>query len=176
MSCQQCLSDHLCVAEASIPELPGRHDTIRWPREWHSQGLDAQDTFVLATAEPFTFVALYEHSAAFREAFAAHVHASASVADRPSALPPSANAAHFIVDVLQWLQAYPFSIPFATANPSCVSAAIAAINSAKPRLLRNLRNGNVLASLREQCIVLSCARFIAMEQPPSLFEFALGLL
>ena len=42
--CVLCASEHLEAARLSIPELPGMHDPVRWPREWRSTSLDAQDT------------------------------------------------------------------------------------------------------------------------------------
>ena len=90
---------HCEAATFSIPELPDQDDPIRWPREWKANSVDADATFLLAINSPISFVSLYEHTAAFRDAFALLVSRTASVADRPTALPPPSNAAHFIIDV-----------------------------------------------------------------------------
>ena len=172
--CYQCANAHCEAAQFSIPELPATDDPIRWPREWRFNSLDAADIFQLATSVHFTFVSLFEHTAAFRAAFSPLVRLVASVADRPTALPPTSNAVHFIADVLQWLDSYPHTLPFVTANPSCVAATVAAVNSCRSRLLRNMQNGTALSSLRDQTAVLECATHVALEQPPSFFEFALG--
>ena len=78
--------------------------------------------------EGFTFphfrcVALYEHHGCFREAWALRGRLSCSVADRGTALPPSASCYHFRMKVEQFISVYPYPIHLQTNHVTCTHAA-----------------------------------------------------
>ena len=78
--------------------------------------------------EGFTFphfgcIALYEHHGCFREAWALRGKPSCSVADRGTALPPSALCYHFRMKVEQFISVYPYPIHLQTNNVTCTHAA-----------------------------------------------------
>ena len=70
----------------------------------------------------FDRVALYEHSGAFRESWAALGLRAASVCRRPTMVPPSPGCHHYKMEVGDFLAAYPHSIPFQTSHVDCGSA------------------------------------------------------
>ena len=77
----------------------------------------------------FRYIALYEHHGCLREAWALRGRPSCSVADRGTALPPSALCYHFRMKVEQFLSVYPhpihlqtkalFSPPATATAPPC---------------------------------------------------------
>ena len=178
-SSERCLAtaaQYLSSARAAHPKWPAKTDPIRWVGEFDARSINTLLTlpYFLETAPPFDVVALHEHTGAFRDEWAKQGFAAASVANRPTSSPPVKGAVHFIADVVEWRSAYQWSIPMATANPDCHTAAIAAPNSAVHRWQRHLRSGALDGAVEHFAWLLDTADAIAIEQPPTLLAWVFG--
>ena len=162
------------AARAARLDLPAKADPLRWVREYDARQSGALQHLLMHVASPFDVVAFHEHTGAFRDAWREAGFDSVSVSNRPATSPPPEGSMHFIAECVEWRDAYPWRIPLATAHPDCHPAAIAAPNTARPRLCRHLRDGTMRAALIHACWVLGAADRVAMEQPPSFLAHALG--
>lgn len=168
-SCVSAFHTHLRAARLSLIDLPRRDDPVRWPREYR-----APSAFDDPCPPVFSVVAAHEHTGAFRNAWSAVAVPAASVALRPSVTPPAPNAAHYIADVQQWFDWYPLPIVFASFQPDCGPAVVAAPNSAANRWARHLASGSLATTVRHAVWCMHAAPIFALEQPPTLLEHIIG--
>ena len=118
----------------------------------------------------FDRVALYEHSGAFRESWAALGLRAASVCRRPTMVAPSPGCHHYKMDVGDFLAAYPYDIPFQTSHVDCGSANWASHATWPDKVA----SGAVLASAEELLLVSCSGDRAAAEQPPTAHSCILG--
>ena len=169
------LALHVTVAAArrSILELPARDDPIRWPNEL----LASPDCSSLPEPPAFTAVAAHEHTHAFAAAWAAHGVLAASLADRPSCVPPPPGSVHYIARCQDWFAWYPHPIPFASFHPNCGPFIFGAPNSAAARWTRHLISGSLRSAAEHAVWCLNPRRRVALfalEQPPTALQFIIG--
>jgi len=118
----------------------------------------------------FDRIALYEHSGAFREAWAARGLRAASVCRRPSMTPPSPGCHHYKMEVASFLQLYPHPIPFITSHVDCGSANWASHLTWPDKIA----SGELLASSEELLRIVCTGDRAAAEQPPTAHACILG--
>ena len=155
-------------------ELPLQSDPIRWPNEWRLPlGQVAQNClpFLLALRPPmFEAIAFHEQSGAFSHAWAAEGIRAASVANRPSALPPVAQSAHFIAGVREFHEWYGHPIPFLTTHWDCAPAGYAS----KARWKGLMQSGELPRNVDDAVWCRSISRLFAGETTKSSMEVFLG--
>ena len=164
----------ITAARSASPEWPAKEDPIRWVGEYDSRPAGTLLPLKAIIASPFDAVSLHEHTGAFRNEWAKAGFRAASVANRPSTTPPPYGCIHFIGEVVEWRQGYPWSIPMATANPDCHTATVAARNSAVDRWRRHMTSRELEAAVVHFAWLLGAADSIAIEQPPTFLEYVFG--
>ena len=164
----------LAAAQAAHPQWPSKEDPIRWVGEYDSRPPGVLLSIEAYLTAPLDVVSLHEHTGAFRDAWSSAGFRSASVANRPSTVPPEGESLHFIGEVKEWHRAYPWSLPMATANPDCHTATVAAKNSAAARWRVHMLSGALEAAVVHFAWLLGAADSIAVEQPPTFLEFVFG--
>ena len=155
-------------------ELPLQTDPIRWPNEWRlplGEVAPACLPFLL-TLRPTMYEALafYEQSGAFAHAWGAVGIRAASVANRPSALPPLPQSAHFIAGVKAFHEWYGHPIPFLTTHWDCAPAGYAS----KARWKALMQSGELPQNVEDAVWCRSICRLFAGETTKSAMEFFLG--
>ena len=115
----------------------------------------------------FRFVAFYEHSGAFRDAWESP---ACSVANRPTASPPAEGTFHFCMDVHLFLSVYPHPIHACTSGVTCTFSTWA--NHANWRVF--IESGQILEKAEEFLFMMYIGARSANEHPPSCFEACIG--
>ena len=115
----------------------------------------------------FQFVAFYEHSGAFRDAWPAP---ACSVANRPTASPPPEGKFHFCMDVHLFLSVYPYPILTCTSGVTCTFSTWA--NHANWK--KYVASGQILEKAEEFIFMMYVGLRSAGEHPPSCFEAIIG--
>ena len=155
-------------------ELPLQSDPIRWPNEWRLPlGQVAPNClpFLLTMRPPmYQAIAFHEQSGAFVHAWAAVGIHAASVADRPAALPPVAQSAHFVAGVRAFHEWSGQPIPFLTTHWDCAPAGYAS----KARWKTLMQSGELQQNVEDAVWCRSISRLFAGETTKSAMEFFLG--
>ena len=119
----------------------------------------------------FAFCAFYEHSGEEREAYADILgEPVCSVANRRTILPPSANAWHFICDVREFLDAYPYPIRHQSNHVTCGRANWAAWRMWPQWIL----DGSLRATAEEFLWINCIGDRSEGEQPPTALQHLVG--
>ena len=115
----------------------------------------------------FAFIAFYEHSGAFREAWPPP---SCSVAHRPTDVEPGVGKAHYIFDVHEFLAHYPHPIDTHNSHVECTHTTWAQ-HKFWPDFIRE---GKILRTAEEFLLMLYIGKHAALEHPPSALEHVIG--
>ena len=115
-----------------------------------------------------SFIAFYEHSGAFRDAWP---EPAFSVADRPTASPPPEGKYHFCMDVHLFLSVYPYPVNTCTAGVTCTYSTWAN-HSRWPEFVLS---GRILGKAEEFLFMMYIGARAAGEHPPSCLEAIIGL-
>ena len=171
--CLRVAEETLRRAVASTINLPLREDPIRWPGEVRlpSECGAAVLPFLSVWSPPrYEAICLFEHSGAFRAAWAQRGIPVASVADRPSSTPPEPGSNHIIALARRFHAWYPHPISFVTTHWTCSKVSYAG----RSNFRRNMESGDIVTAVEDAVWSMCIAPRFASEQPPVMLEYVLG--
>ena len=129
--------------------------------------LPVDESYVWPKMERFAF---YEDGGNLREAWAARGYTACSVADRPTQRAPSIGAYHFIGQVYEFVQTFPYSIDMHTSHVECGPASWSSWKTWPTKILE----GRMREAGEELLWISSIGNRSMNEQPHTAHESTLG--
>ena len=141
-----------------------RPDTTRCDREYQ---LPLPSDFEWPNISHFAF---YEHVGNMRESWRALGYVSASVADRPTLIPPSPGCYHFVGQVYDFIRALPYPIFFQSSHVECGPASWSSHKTWPTKIL----DGRMLEAAEELLYIACVGKHSLAEQPHTAHEHTIG--